>query len=191
MKDNEYFMYDFDGTIYNGDSSVDFFVYSITKNPILSIYIYRFIIKSILYYLKKIEKEELKEAFYYCIFKNKNLEKTLKSFWDKNDTKIKEFFKNEKGNKIIISASPEFLIKPVAQKYKCHLIATKFNLKTGKIIGKNCLGKEKVYRLRAYFGRKEFKILKFYSDSDRDLPLAQISKKSFKVKHERVREWNI
>lgn len=191
MKDNEYFMYDFDGTIYDGDSSIDFWIYNILKKPVLMIYTYKFFVKSILYFLHLVEKEELKQAFFYPIIKNKNLDKILNDFWNKNDSKIKKFFKNEKGNKIIISASPEFLIKPIAKKYKCYLIATKFNLETGEIIGKNCLGEEKVYRLKSYFRNKRFEILKFYSDSDKDMPLTRISQKSFKVKNETIKEWKV
>ena len=70
--------------------------------------------------------------------------------------------KNEKN--YVISASPEFLLKPYISKFKnVKLIATKLD-KNGKIIGENCKGEE---------------IDNFYTDSVDDLPLVNIAKKSF------------
>ena len=57
------------------------------------------------------------------------------------------FYLDKKNNTdIIISASPEFLLKPVSKKLKFKLIATKVDKKRGLFLGKNCYGKEKVKR---------------------------------------------
>lgn len=191
MQDNQYYIYDFDGTIYDGDSSIDFFFYTLYKYPYLIVYIYIFLFNVVLYLCKKISKEQLKEAFFYPILKNKRLEKTIKEFWEKNERKIKKFFIEKEGNKIIISASPDFLLRYISNKYDSYLIATIFDIDTKKIIGKNCLGEEKVNRLDSYLKCKNYEIVEFYSDSDNDLPLAKISKVSYKVRGERITLWEV
>jgi phosphatidylglycerophosphatase C len=59
----------------------------------------------------------------------------------------------EKGYEIcIVSASPDFIIKPVAVAYNYTFIATQFRFVegrfTGKYSGKNCKGVEKVVRIK-------------------------------------------
>ena len=88
---------------------------------------------------------------------------------------------------IIISASPEFLLKPVAKKYNFELIATKVDINSGKLIGKNCYGKEKVNRLLEEKGIKKFN--KFYSDSLSDTPLSKLANVAYIVKKEEIIKW--
>ena len=44
---------------------------------------------------------------------------------------------NQKSTDIVVSASPEFLLKPVSKKYGFKLIATKVDKHTGKLLSKN------------------------------------------------------
>ena len=60
--------------------------------------------------------------------------------------KIKSsFLKKTVESKVVISASPEFLLKPICEKINInYLIASRVDIKTGVLLGKNCYGKEKV-----------------------------------------------
>ena len=111
-------VYDFDDTIYNGDSSFHFFLYAIKKFKV-----------SILNLLK---------IFFVDTFWEKHKKNIKKEFL--------EIIKNNKNN-YIISASPEFLLKNIAKELKCELIATPMNKKTALIEGANCNKEEKVKRL--------------------------------------------
>lgn len=179
-------VYDFDKTIYNGDSSIDFFFSCLLKKRTLILHIPIIIISFIKYKFKRITKEELKSNFFKFVKKIDTSEYT-KCFWKKNEKKIKKWYLNKKkNNDIIISASPEFLLKPITDKLNINLIATIVDEKTGNLISKNCHGKEKVKRLRK-FTKKE--INEFYSDSLSDLPLKEIAKKAYIVKKNKIEKW--
>ena len=181
-------VYDFDETIYDGDSSIDFFKYALSKNKKCFLIIPKLMIAVILYLLKIKEKEYLKSIFFSFIKYFDNLDKAVNNFWQINEKKIKAFYLKQKAkNDIVISASPEFLLKPIARKYNFKLLATKVDTKTGKLLGNNCYGEEKVKRL------SELNInvfSKFYSDSLSDTPLSKLAKQAYIVKKEKIIEWN-
>ena len=111
-------IYDFDKTIYDGDSSVDFFKHCLKKNKKCLLILPKFFIYIFLYLIKVVNKEKLKSAYFSFIKYFDNVNDQVYEFWEKNDYKIKKFFikKVRKGD-IIVSASPEFLLKPISKKY--------------------------------------------------------------------------
>ena len=179
-------IYDFDKTIYDGDSSIDFFKYSLRRNKAIIWDLFPIGISFCLYLIKIKEKEYFKSSFFRFL-KRIEVDSYVKDFWQKNDEKIKAFYqKSHKDNDIVISASPEFLLKPMAKKYKFKLIATKMDKKTGQIVGKNCYGVEKINRLKA---EQITKINNFYTDSLSDTPCLEIAQKGFIVKNNELIPW--
>ena len=180
-------IYDFDKTIYNGDSSIDFFKYSLKKHKCLILLLPKICIAFVLYKCKFISKASFKSTFFSIVKKMKNLDDDVESFWKINKKKIKKFYLNQKRNDdIIISASPQFLLEPICKELDVKLIASNFDKRTGLLIGNNCYGNEKVNRL------KEIGIEncdEFYSDSKSDTPMKCIAKKAFMVRKEIVEEW--
>ena len=180
-------IYDFDGTIYDGDSSIDFYKYCVKINKKCLFILPKFIFFTILYFLKIVEKEKMKSEFFKFVKYFDDINKVVLSFWKSKKYKLKDFYlTNKNKNDIVISASPEFLLQPVAKKYNFKLIATKVDIKTGKILGKNCQGEEMVIRLRE---QKINNCDKFYSDSLSDEPLSKIAKKAYIVKENKIIEW--
>jgi len=180
-------IYDFDKTIYDGDSSIDFFKFCIKKNKKCLLILPKLSFALFLYLIKIKEKEYFKSVFFSFIKYFKNIDNLIEEFWRENKNKIKEFYKSQKKETdIIISASPEFLLKPISLELNFKLIGTLVDKKTGKLIGNNCYGKEKVERL------KEINITKcdnFYSDSLSDTPVSLIAKKSYIVKDNELINW--
>ncbi len=181
--------YDFDKTIYDGDSTADFYMFCLKKHksiillaPSLLCAFFRF------YVFRRGTKTEFKEKMYRFLTKC-NTEKDVAEFWEKSCGKIKDFYiKQKKSDDVIISASPEFLLAPICKKLEIkHLIASKVDSKSGKYSGVNCHGKEKVRRFYEEFSDGE--IDKFYSDSFSDTPMAEISKKAFLVNGNKITEW--
>ena len=112
-------VYDFDGTIYDGDSSINFIKFLIRKKKTLIFKLPKMLLYLIKYKLKLISKEEMKECFFSVLNKFNNIDDLIKEFWNINEIKIKDFFINDKRKNIIIaSASPYFLLEPIAKKYK-------------------------------------------------------------------------
>ena len=183
-------VYDFDGTIYNGNSTVDFFLYAVKHNPS----VFRFLPKQawgfVLYGTKQIDKTQLKEYF-FSFLPAINIDEMLESFWDQNHNKIFDWYLNQQmQDDIIISASPKFLLQPICNRLGIRsLIASEVDPKTGLFTGENCCGQEKVQRLKSEYNITHIDI--FYSDSHSDLPLARIADCAFLVTKGQLSKWDI
>ena len=179
-------VYDFDGTIYDGDSSIDFYLFCLKKNIKLLRYIPGQVLYSILYKFKIKTKEEFKQKFFSFLCEINNVDDIVTLFWKTHEKKIKYFYLNKNhSNDVIISASPFFLLNPICEKLKIKkLIASNFNKNNGTLSGKNCYGINKVDRFREIFGN--ISIENFYTDSLSDLPLIQIANNSYIVKKNKI-----
>lgn len=182
-------VYDFDKTIYDGDSTADFYLFSIKKHKkilLLSPSLFCAFIK--FYVFRSGSKTEFKEKMYrflkYC-----NIPSDVNEFWNINKHKIKDYYlKNQQADDVIISASPEFLLTPICKQLEIkYLIASVVDSTTGRYSGINCHGAEKVRRFYEEFGDR--KINEFYSDSYSDSPLANIATKAFIVKGNEIKDW--
>ncbi len=182
-------VYDFDGTIYDGDSTADFYCYCLKKKPVLILKaIYHFSAFP-LYFTRIKSKTYAKQRFYSFLKSLDNTEELLESFWNKNISKIKDwYYANQKPDDIIISASPEFIVKPACEKIGIKTVmASVVDIKTGKYEGVNCHGKEKVRRFYEAF--PDGKINEFYSDSFNDTPLSKEACKAYFVKKNNITDW--
>lgn len=181
-------IYDFDGTIYDGDSSVDFFKYCLKKKKKIYLLFPGILLYFMLFLLKIKTKEEFKSKYFSFLKYFDNIDEVVNEFWDKNLYKIKKFYLDKrKSTDIIISASPEFLLKPVSEKLKFKLIATKVDKKNGEFLEKNCYGEEKVKRLNKI---NVYECSEFYSDSLSDIHLIMIARKAFIVKKNEIINFN-
>ncbi len=178
--------YDFDGTIYDGDSSIDFYKFCLKKKKSICKYWPRQLWFFVLYILGIKTKTEMKEVF-FCFLKDfKNQEQLIKEFWEIHYKKMKNWYLEKKhSDDIIISASPEFLLEIPCQKLKVKdCIASVVDQKTGKFLRENCHGEEKVKRLKEKY--KNVIVAEMYTDSSVDLPMIELSNKGFKVKKDNI-----
>ena len=100
-------------------------------------------------------------------------EKAVKAFWDRHEKDIYPWFKSRLREAVVISASPDFLLKEIQKRVDFeHLICSVHNDRTGAIIGKNCAKDEKVRRFKKEFGEGDVKVIDVYSDSlENDRPI--------------------
>jgi HAD superfamily phosphoserine phosphatase-like hydrolase len=182
-------VYDFDKTIYRGDSSLHFYFYCLKKCPKTLLYVPYQLINFVPYLLGIYNKTEFKEKFYCYLKAIKDIDRLVDSFWSINEGKIHRWYVLKKHNKeVVISASPEFLLKPICEKLKIMLlIGSKVDKRNGHYTGENCFGEEKVKRLNQRL--KDYVIKEFYSDSLTDAPLARLGEKSFIVDKESLTIW--
>ena len=181
-------IYDFDKTIYNGDSSIDFFLFCLKRNKSIIINIPKITFYYILYFLKIKDKTKVKEVF-FSFLKKINTDDYVLKFWESNKNKIKSFYldKDNHTKDIIISASPEFLLKPICDELGVHdLIASQVDEKNGKFPKSNCKGIEKVNRLKELY--KNIEVDKVYTDSYSDKPLIDISKHAYIVNGNNIKK---
>lgn len=184
-------VYDFDNTIYDGDSSIDFFLFCIKKNPKTLMCILKQIKGLVLYKMGYINKKKFKEYFFSFLLLQKDCSSMVKSFWDNNEKKIKKWYlEGLRLDDVIISASPEFLLTEICERIHIHnLIATCVDSSSGYFLSENCYGEEKVHRFLNAFPCGE--IDNFYSDSYSDMPLAKLASASYIVKKDLIIKWNI
>lgn len=181
-------VYDFDGTVYRGDSTADLYFFCLRRTPGMLKLLPSLTAAFVKYRAGRIDKTEFKEVMYRFLTLQGNVEKTVTLFWKTHRKNLKQWYLEQKcPDDLIISASPEFLLRPICEELGIALIASQVDPKTGKHTGKNCRDEEKVRRFYEKF--PDGVIDEFYSDSHADDPLAKIAKKAFFVRGDRRLPW--
>lgn len=183
-------VFDFDGTIYDGESSVDFFLYSLRRHPKNLRLLPKVLHMLARYKRLKVSADELTAGlerygaeFLRCF---NDLDAEISAFWDLHEHKIKSFFLNDRReDDVILSASPDFLISEIAKRLGIKtVIASSFDISKGKIISL-CYHSNKCERFRAVF--PEMRIDEFYTDSDNDSAVFDMADCVYMVKGNEIR----
>jgi len=182
-------VYDFDKTIYDGDSTVDFYFFCLRHYPGVYRYLPTLLWYGAGYVLGLVRKTNFKEHFYRFLRGIPDIDVALEQFWDVHMKKIIPYYLTvQKADDLVISASPEFLVIPGCRRLGISdVMASRVNQKTGLYTGENCHGTEKVRRYREKYGEEP--IQKFYSDSLSDTPLAELAEESYLVSGHELILW--
>ena len=177
-------VYDFDETIYHGDSTRDFYFFCLKNYPKIAKYLPVQGYHAIKFALKIMPKTQFKEKFYSFLKGVPDIDAAVEKFWQLHEKNLKRWYlKQKKDDDLIISASPEFLLRPICDKLGIKVIASRVDKFSGKTDGENCWGEEKVKRFNAAGGGE---VEEFYSDSYSDTPLALLAKRAFIVKGDKI-----
>lgn len=181
-------VYDFDDTIYRGDSTSDFVKWCVKKKPRLALHHAKTGIVFCAYKARLTNKTYFKEKMYGFLQYIPDIDEWVEEFWDEHMKNIKSWYLNhKKPDDVIISASPEFLLKPVCRRLGIkNLMASQVDKHTGFYLGINCFGAKKVHRFMEKFNDN---IDEFYSDSLSDAPLAKLAEKAYLVKDNTLIPW--
>ena len=82
-------VYDFDGTIYDGDSTIDFWKHCLRQRPYMIFSLFPAATGLVLYLFGIISKRKFKERFYKFLKHIPDVEREISAFWDKHEHKIK------------------------------------------------------------------------------------------------------
>ena len=181
-------VYDFDNTIYDGESAFDFFKYCLKKKPVLLKVLFPIVWDLIKYKSCRMSVEEFHQrgAYYtetfFTLFDDIYAE--IREFWDKNQHKIKPFYKEvQKEDDVIITANVNILVEEMLGRMGVkHYIATTFDMDRGKLV-EICFSDVKVRRFKEEYGGK---IDDFYTDSMNDAPLMDLAQRVYMVKGNKV-----
>ena len=187
-------LFDFDGTITSKDSFIGF-IHFYNSNRFKTIFgMISLLPFFILYSIKIISREELKEKILVRFFKNISKEVFLSTCYIYSQkyldqivlpSALKEIKKyKEKGDVVVIvSASLKYWLEPWCKKYDLDLIATEMefinNFSTGKIINKNCYGAEKVNKIKEKYTLGKFEKVIAYGNSKGDHEMLNLAQESF------------
>lgn len=181
-------VYDFDKTIYDGDSSVHFFIYNIKKQPSLVRFFPRQLLALLKYKLGKITKTQMKTIIYTYFQAIPDIDQRVEAFWEKHKKNLQIWYlQQRKEDDVIISASPTFLLEPICKELGVDLIASNVDKKTGENLSENCYEHEKPIRFAKQYDVND--IDTFYSDSRSDHPMAILAKKAVLVKKDKLMNW--
>lgn len=182
-------VYDFDHTVYAGDGTVDFYLYCLRKRPGILRALPRQLGGFGRFALGKVSRVDMKEAFYAFLPHARVDDELLTAFWDAHEHKLMPWYLAQKQPEdVIISASPQFLLEPICRRLGAKPpIASLVDAATGKCLGENCRGEEKVRRFHALYPR--LRPERFYSDSLSDASMAELAQESWLIKNGEPQAW--
>lgn len=169
-------IYDFDKTLVPFDSGSLFMGYCLIHYPWTVITLPLQAIGGLLALLGIIDFTAYKKIC-FCFVALIPLDKAVKGFWQRHEKQLHKWFLEKERYSVVISASPDFLLKGIKDKFEIDtLICTRHNEKTGAIIGKNCRDEEKVRRFYELFDKNEIEVCDVYSDSlNHDKPIFSLA----------------
>lgn len=182
-------VYDFDGTIYRGDSSIDFYAFCLLRRPWLVVYLPYQLWMILLYKLGICNKEQEKSAYFSFLKSVPDVVSEVKLFWQSHIKCMEPWYLKQKSeDDVIISASPDFLLKSICSTLGVdNLLASQVDASNGRFLSKNCYGEEKVKRFYERF--PDGRIDNFYSDSTSDEPLANEADSAFLIVNGKMKTW--
>ncbi|MBP5245544.1 MAG: haloacid dehalogenase-like hydrolase [Clostridiales bacterium] len=186
-------VYDFDNTIYKGESLFDFYFFCLRRDIRFIKFFFAIIYNVLKYEFCLISNEKLMKLCEKYIFDALDMcpvyDEWVEDFWDKNIKKIKPFYlAQKKEDDVILSASFGIMLRPVCRRLgisEDNLLCSEVDIKEQKII-KLCFRKTKPEMFDQKFG--DVKIDNFYTDSFNDRPFIERAEKSFIVKGNKMKE---
>ena len=183
-------VYDFDDTIYDGESALDFFFFYVKKTPWLVKYIPRVLSALFRYKRGKMTVEQALDEYasyledYFAGIED--FDTDVKVFWDKHMKNIRPFYKElQQEDDVIVTASPEITMKEICSRLGIkHVVGTIMDPDTGKIT-RLCMRSGKVPAFLEAF--PDAHIDNFYTDSPKnDRPLIDLAEHAFIVKGNKI-----
>ena len=183
--------FDFDGTIYKGDTTRDFCWYFYQKKPLRSYYLLIQLASWLLWRLKLLTTTQFKSTFIQFLnrIEGEQITGLLNSFWEEKKSLVHanlvleiSRLKKEGVHIVVVSASPELFIKTFCLSLGVDTVLGSelkvLNNKYSLLI--NCRGEEKLKRLKRAF--PDFELIAAYSDNKDDDVLLKTAKNGHWVK---------
>lgn len=183
-------VFDFDGTIYDGESLFDLYLYSARHDPKVFRYIAPVLRYAIKYKLGRATLEQMehgvsKVAEGYLTELNRSkrvasIEQLVEDFWNRNYSRIKPWYHPEPDD-VILTASFDLTVGEACRRLGVrHLAASEVDLATMKVTYLN-FNTNKTKRFRELYG-PDAVIDEFYTDSIFDQPMIDMARHAFMVK---------
>ena len=175
-------VYDFDGTIFPTDCSIDFCLWCMKRNPKLWVTWFPRMMKTlVLYKMGKVKNHRLQRELFSYLTMIDDFDEQIERYWDKNEKRIAPWYlAQKKPDDLIISASPDCIIGPIAKRLGVNCVASEFDREFAVFTNNLMYAKEKA----RYISDHGFPMIdNFYSDSLTDTPIALCAEKAHLVKN--------
>ena len=171
-------VYDFDKTLYRGNSTAHFTLHCAWRYQRTLLTVPETAAAFARWKRGAATKTDFKDALYRYLSYVPDIEAEVTAFWRTHEAGIGGPCNPQPGD-LVISASPEFLLRDVCARHGWQLLASQVDPHTGHVLGPNCSGAEKVRRFHAAF--PDATVERFFSDSLNDTPMAQLAREAFLV----------
>lgn len=195
-------LFDVDFTLTGKETLIAFYTYLTKKNPALLLHLPKALLSGVLFKLG-VQKEKATKEMFLTFLENTSKEElelhvegflkdSLENFlYEDGRRKVQEL--KEKGYTIVLtSASPEFYILKLKDMFDAdYVMGTRFEVKngcfTGKMVGENNKGIEKVRRLYEVIPKHQIEWEESYmfSDSMNDDPLLKLVGKPYLINYKK------
>ena len=175
---------DFDNTIYDGESPLDFYLFSLRYAPSAIRFIVPVLLQLVRYQLQRctrtdIERELHRHAHAY-LSSFDDLSTVVSAFWDHRMHKIKPWYQ-PRPDDVILTASFNYTMDEFAKRYGItHCIYSTIDYETFDLIHLN-FGDNKVKAFKEAYG-DDVVPDEFYTDNLVDLPMMRYAKHAFLIK---------
>ena len=181
-------VYDFDNTLYDGETLVDFILYYVRRDIKIWKYIPKLIIIAFKDAFHLFSVEEAIEAYAsflegYYVKKTDGFAKAVVDFWNKNEKKIKPWYNNvRKESDIVVSGTTDFILEEIMKRMGIgNYVGSSIDKYTGKFTR---LLENKVKIFNELY--PDCHIENFYTDSMNDKPMMDIADHVYLVKKNRI-----
>ena len=191
----ELYLFDFDGTITNRDSLLQFLAYSKNSWQLLSGYLY-ILPFAVLMKLKLYSNQKAKTKLFSFHFKGMGIEEFDQLCMDYSQNELPKIIKtsfldyltalkqeNKDKTFVVVSASFKSYLKYWSNSMGFDLLATELEVKNGTLTGKfdtkNCYGIEKVNRIKAVYDLSNYNTISVFGDSRGDKEMLLLGDHSF------------
>ena len=185
-------VYDFDNTIYDGESVLDLFFFYVRRDPYLIKHIPRVFHALAKYKAGKLTVEQAIEryaAFVEDYFsKIEDFDADAVEFWDGHMKNIKPFYAEiHREDDVIVTASPELSMNEICRRLDVkHCVGSVIDKESGKVT-RLCMRSKKVPAFLEAF--PDAHIDNFYTDSPKnDAPLIEMADHAFLVKGNKIKQ---
>ena len=178
-------VFDFDNTLYRGESSLDFSLFMIRANKRILLYLPVIASNTIRYKLCLVDRQELGDSinkYMKIIVRSKQeMLDLVEAFWAAHSSNLdRNMIARIRPEDIIITAGPDFLLDGIKERlHTQNIISSVVDLDRREILHFN-FKDNKVLRFRELYGDR--KIDAFYTDSYNDKAMMDISEKVYLIK---------
>ncbi len=183
-------VFDFDGTIYDGESLFDLYLYSARHDPKVFRYIAPVLRYAVKYKLGRATLEQMEygvgkmtEGYLTELSRSKrvaSVEQLVDDFWDRYYARIKSWYQPESDD-VLLTASFGLTVGEACRRLGVrNLVASEVDVETMKVTYLN-FNTNKTKRFRELYG-PDAVIDEFYTDSKFDQPMIDMARHAFMVK---------
>lgn len=182
-------VYDFDNTIYDGETLVDFVLYFVRRDFRIWKYLPKLVFIALKDMLHLFTVEDAVEAYasflegYYV--KAGDISEAVVDFWNKNEKKIKPWYESvRKESDIIVSGTTDFILDEIMKRMGIkNYVGSSIDKKTGKFV-RLCFLENKVKIFKELYPNAH--IVNFYTDSMNDKAMMDIADNVFLVRKNKI-----